>query len=188
MIDLEIWKESEVISGNHSVKDKIFSIITDYFLFKNIELKAENSAIIVQAIYDYCKTKHRFKVYDLEMALKNNRVNNENNISAAHILGLMEIYVSSQARREFLKTIDNEGQKKLEPVKFNEENILQFAKENLSLIQIQFKRTGKVSYSMSDTQFELLAKDGYFSFVKESKDQLNELAIDDHLKELENFL
>lgn len=186
MINLSIWRYSQTISRNESARAEITAIITEYFLFKNIALNQENCTVIVQAIYDYCRTKQKFRVCDLKRAIEIYRVNEDNNISAAHILGMCERYIQSDERKNFMKNLDKEKPKEeKESIKFNDESILKYAEENLSWIEESFKKTGQVYFSMSDKQFELLTESGYFNFIKQDKQQLNELAINELLSELD---
>lgn len=116
---LQDWKCSPKV-----VDDFIFSgieitkLVTRYFLFKNIEPNPHNLAIIRDEVLKFCVSIPKIKLLDISLAFELYKVNEDNNISAAHVIGLIKKYSASEFRKKLFKLYQDEPDDKLpEPAK-----------------------------------------------------------------------
>lgn len=116
---LQEWKQSPKV-----IEDPIFSgveitkLVTRYFLFKNIEPNSHNLAIIRDEVLKFCVSIPKIKLLDISLAFELYKVNDDNNISAAHVIGLIKKYSASEFRKKLFKLYQDEPDDKLpEPAK-----------------------------------------------------------------------
>jgi len=138
---LQEWKRSPKV-----VEDLIYSgveitkLVTRYFLFKNIEPNAHNLAIIRDEVLKYCVSVPKIKLIDISLAIELYKVNDDNNISAAHVISLIKKYSLSEFRKKLFKLYQDEPDDKL-PEAAKEYDSAKLLRECFEW----FKRTGEIN-------------------------------------------
>lgn len=186
MIDKNIWQNSKPLQ---SAKPEIQKTIAKYFLFRNIELKDENSFSILDAVYNLGVKFPSLRVYDLYLALKHFGSNEEKNISPSYVLDCITKYLKSDVRKAFQKTIDLDSEKRmLPPASIDEDLILKMAEENLRLLENRFNKYGQISVGMSEKQFSSLVSAGYFTTGEEMEEEAFQWHYNQIKRQAENSL
>lgn len=171
----ERWIESHRIFGNKELVERsVTEEIAKYFLFKNIEATSYNIAVIRQAILDFSERYKTFTLYDLELAIKTQRINDEMNISAAHVIGLLNKYLRSDLSREiFAMYQDWKGNKLPETTQQNQEQGTLFEKcfAHWKLTGEIRLNSGAVYVETFKAMKEALGMDELERIAKEEKDR-----------------
>ncbi len=105
----QVWKSSpEVINGSAGVKEELTKIIVWYFACKNTEAKSDNVAVIRKEVFDFCAKYRWMRLADVRQAIEEGKINDERNISATHILGLLSAYLHSPMRKSVIGLLRND--------------------------------------------------------------------------------
>ena len=100
----------------------------------------------------------------------------QNNISPAAVIdAIRKIYKSDLMAEIINKHLDNSEIKQLPVGQKSYKDKYHLAVQSIVQIQRMYERKGIIQF-MPHQLFDILTTEGYFNFVKESKDQLNEIA------------
>lgn len=176
-MNLEIYK-SDPFLKDLEIKDLnklIVGILHDYFIFRNISANDELKANIALEIIKNIPYMHYLKPSLVKFAIEKIDIS-QNNISPAVIIDAIKKFYKSDYMSEIIKKYLESSEIKLLPVgqKTHQEK-LESAKKYLISSNSMYKKMGIVPFMPHDL-FEILYKEGYFKFVTESLESLNEKA------------
>lgn len=173
------WKASPaVVNGGAAVTEELTRIITWYFACKNTEAKADNVAVIRKEVYDFCAKYRWMRVEDVRQAIEDGKINDERNICATHILGILNAYLYSPTRKGVIELYRNDISAKL-PEAPREID----PRELLVRCYDEYRRTGEISLGTG------LIYTGFYSQIKTElgEERLRELASEAFAEQIAQF-
>ncbi len=146
-----------------------------YFVFRNISSDENLKANIALSIIEIIPVMPFLKLSAVKLAIERIDIT-QNNISPAAVIdAIRKIYKSDLMAEIINKHLDNSEIKQLPVGQKSYKDKYHLAVQSIVQIQRMYERKGIIQF-MPHQLFDILTTEGYFNFVKESKDQLNEIA------------
>ena len=188
-MNYENWKLEKFLreTEKQELNESLLMVIHQYFIFRNISSDENLKANIALSIIESIPLMPFLKLSIVKLAMERIDVN-QNNISPAVVIdSIRKIYKSDLMAEIIKKHLDNSEIKQLPVGQKTYQEKYKNAQECLATCKRLYDKKGIVHF-VPNVLFDILTTEGYFNFVKESKDQLNEIAKQRIIKSLNTEL
>jgi hypothetical protein len=176
-MNYENWKLEKFLreTEKQELNESLLMVIHQYFIFRNISSDENLKANIALSIIESIQLMPFLKLSIVKLAMEKIDIS-QNNISPAVVIdSIRKIYKSDLMAEIIKKHLDNSEIKQLPVGQKTYQEKYKNAQEYLATCKRWYDKKGIIPF-MPHVLFDILTTEGYFKFVTQSLESLNEIA------------